>query len=99
MSDATQGKLFDDTGTLPLFSGVPESVDASPYIAQECGGQQLHYAECGLCLDTGCVDDHCCWCEAGQKARAYARELVEMEQRAKQSARWLSPKRAHVLEL
>ena len=66
-----QPKLFDDTNTLPLFSGTAPRAKLSPFEPTP-GAQPSLPFECKTCRDTGTIiSDRLtfCWCEAGQQAR------------------------------
>jgi hypothetical protein len=64
---ANQDRLFDDTDTLPLFSGTAqrgqsESFNPGPAYHQETLGT------CPICHDTGRVEGRYCTCDAGNDA-------------------------------
>jgi hypothetical protein len=74
-------KLFDDTETLPLFSGTAQRKQAPAPFTPEPDQPSLPFA-CAACRDTGRISTKpisavqpitppatFCWCKAGQAAR------------------------------
>ena len=63
-----QPKLFDDTETLPLFSGCAQKENAETFNPAADAQTRLPFT-CAVCMDTGRVDGKYCTCTAGDKAR------------------------------
>ena len=82
-----QMSLFDDTDTLPLFSGTAVRVTIEENDAPTTSAQQMTFSKCPTCHDTGKVGDRYCWCQAGQDARKLDAEMTKTQQQASLYAR------------
>lgn len=64
-----QIEMFTPDQDMPLWTGTPmKGIDAH-FIPQPVGDKQASFARCPVCLDTGQVEAHYCWCEAGIETR------------------------------
>lgn len=74
MSKPKQSRMFE-TEDLPLFSGAVQSVFLSKIKPNR--PTQPILGNCHVCMDTGWVDGHYCWCEAGTALCLHHRFTLE----------------------
>ena len=62
-----QRTMFPDGSDLPLFSGVPQTVQIKPFDADKAEDKQLGFFVCPLCRDTGTIKIHHAGLPGGMK--------------------------------